>query len=143
MRRVSLAATIGTLSALITAGLPAAAAAQRVTVDMKIASLRPLWIRRNADDTTLLRPNLLLVRDGRIFLTDPAGPAVIALDAATGKTLWRYARRGSGPGEPGIWPFRSGMRAGSASSITVTAGSTCFPSMESCWRSPECPSAHS
>ena len=84
------------------AGIAAGAApvhAQRRTTDLTLARQRPLWIRLDPEGTAIGSPNWVLVRNGRVFLTDYDGPAVLALDARTGATLWRYAREGNGPGE--------------------------------------------
>ncbi|MES2306142.1 MAG: PQQ-binding-like beta-propeller repeat protein [Gemmatimonadota bacterium] len=75
------------------------AIAQRTVRDLTLSDKSMLWIRGSETDTTILDPNRMLVSNGRIFLTDPQGPAVVGLDARTGRTIWRYSKRGSGPGE--------------------------------------------
>jgi hypothetical protein len=77
---------------------PAAHAQRRIT-DFGVAKQAPLWLRLDADGTTLGNPNWHFVRNGRVYITDWDGPAVLALDARTGALLWRYAKEGSGPGE--------------------------------------------
>ena len=91
----------GLIAALCLGALagPAPLLAQRKITDFTVAKQRPLWVRLDPDGTTIGSPNWVLVRDGRVYLTDFDGPAVLALDARTGSTLWRYSREGSGPGE--------------------------------------------
>ncbi len=73
--------------------------AQRRSTDFAVARQKPLWTRIDPDGTTIGSPNWIIVHDGRVYLNDYDGPAVLALDARTGRTLWRYAREGRGPGE--------------------------------------------
>lgn len=73
--------------------------AQRRNTDFAVARQQPLWTRLDADGTTIGSPNWVVLRGGRVYLTDFDGPAVVALDARTGATLWRYSKAGEGPGE--------------------------------------------
>lgn len=73
--------------------------AQRIVTDFAIAKHTPVWTRLDPDGSSLGNPNWVMLRNGRVFLTDWDAPAVLALDARTGATLWRYAKEGSGPGE--------------------------------------------
>jgi hypothetical protein len=100
-RSAAVAVLAGTL---LTSGT-SALQGQRRTTDFSPARQAPLWSRSDPDGTTLGTPNWLLVSDGRVYLTDYNGPAVVALDARSGAILWRYSKEGSGPGEfrhPGI-----------------------------------------
>ncbi len=73
--------------------------AQRKITDFSLASQPPIWTRSGSADTTLIDAASLLIVAGRVYLIDPAAPAVSALDARSGSTLWRYSRKGHGPGE--------------------------------------------
>lgn len=73
--------------------------AQRRTTDLSVTAPRALWIRGDESGTSWVEPNQILLADGRLYMTDPKGPAVIALDAASGRTVWRYSKAGGGPGE--------------------------------------------
>ena len=100
-RSVSVIAMAG---AMLTGGAMALDA-QRRTTDFSPAREKPLWSRSDPDGTTIGTPNWVLVSDGRVYLTDYSGPAVVALDGRSGAVLWRYAKEGTGPGEfrhPGI-----------------------------------------
>lgn len=90
---------IGVLSLLLLVTHARVARAQRATTDLTLSDKSMLWMRGSETDTTIVDPNRILVSNGRIYVTDPKGAAVLALDARTGKTLWRYSKRGSGPGE--------------------------------------------
>lgn len=83
--------------AMAVGGAPANA--QRVTHPFVVAEQTPLWLRTETTDTTFVDPNQVLLAGGRVYLTDPKGPAVVALDARSGATLWRYSKKGRGPGE--------------------------------------------
>lgn len=101
-RRLVLSGLFGCAAAAAVACGPAEGSSQRpsrVYADLAIGDARPIWIRSDKADTTLIFPNRSLLAHNRVFVTDPGGPAVSALDAATGATEWRYARQGSGPGE--------------------------------------------
>ncbi len=74
-------------------------AVQRNVTDFAIGEQHPLWLRGGEADTTLNAPNMIMVAEGRVYITDPRGPSVVAIDAVSGQTLWKYSRSGSGPGE--------------------------------------------
>ena len=79
--------------------------AQRRMADFSPAQEKPLWTRSDLDGTTIGNPNWIALREGRVYLTDFDGPAVVALDGRSGSVLWRYSKEGSGPGEfrhPGV-----------------------------------------
>ena len=95
LRRATMAVALLCLSLASATALPA----QRRHTDFAVSEQQPLWTRLDADGTTIGSPNWVLVRGGRVFLTDFDGPAVVALDARTGATLWRYSKAGEGPGE--------------------------------------------
>lgn len=77
---------------------PVASQARRF-VDLPLDSQSALWVRGHEGDTLLADPNRVAVVGSMLVLTDPVGPSVTALDTGNGRVLWRYARRGTGPGE--------------------------------------------
>lgn len=72
---------------------------QRRIVDAELPQSRLWQIGEGRDDTAIVAPNRITLIDGQLVLTDPQGPAVFAVDPGSGKTLWRYAHKGRGPGE--------------------------------------------
>jgi hypothetical protein len=86
-------------SLILTTLASSAGLAQRKTSDITVTAPRALWIRGDEADTSWVEPNQILLVDGRLYMTDPKGPAVIALDATSGRTIWRYSKPGGGPGE--------------------------------------------
>ena len=75
-----------------------AADPRRIT-QVDVNTLTPLWTISGSDDTTLLDPFVMLLDSGRVFLSEPDGPYISALDATSGALLWKYGQKGDGPGE--------------------------------------------
>lgn len=89
----------GWLSVVLLTLASSPGAAQRKTTDITVTAPRALWVRGDESDTSWVEPNQILLVDGRLYMTDPKGPAVVALEAASGRTAWRYSKAGGGPGE--------------------------------------------
>lgn len=85
--------------------------AKDVTISMQTAH----WVVEDSIGQDLVNPNLLSVVRNTVVVTDPTAPAVVAYDLATGRRLWRYSKKGRGPGE--MW--EPGMSAWHPQGVVV------------------------
>ncbi|MBK7595525.1 MAG: hypothetical protein IPJ11_09840 [Gemmatimonadetes bacterium] len=101
----------------MTAWAPPAIGAQgiRKLGDVVVALKSARWVVEDSLGQDLVNPNLLSIVRNVVIVTDPSGPAVVAYDLASGKRLWRYSKKGRGPGE--MW--EPGMAAWHPKGIVI------------------------
>jgi outer membrane protein assembly factor BamB len=59
-----------------------------------------LWVAGGtAEDTLLLKPTLMSASDDLVYVYDSGSRALVAIDAANGRSAWRFGRNGAGPNE--------------------------------------------
>ncbi len=67
--------------------------------DLPLDANHALWLRTDENDTTLVDPNRITVVNGQLIVLDARNTSLVALSPRDGKTIWRYEKRGAGPGE--------------------------------------------
>lgn len=89
----------GLVGLLSVGGSALAGQGPRRLITVPLAWEKAAWLAGGDESELFVRPNRIAVHGSQVIITDPGAPAVVALDAQTGKLLWRHEKRGSGPGE--------------------------------------------
>lgn len=81
--------------------LAASAAGQsgRMVTELQLKYSDALWVVGGDSSGPLVNPNRIISSGSMIVITDPGAPGVVALDSRSGKEMWRYGKKGRGPGE--------------------------------------------
>ncbi|MES2304883.1 MAG: hypothetical protein V4558_05220 [Gemmatimonadota bacterium] len=81
--------------------LAASAAGQggRKVIELQLKYSDARWVVGGDSSGPLVNPNRIMASGSLVLITDPGAPGVVALDSRTGKELWRYGKKGRGPGE--------------------------------------------